>query len=648
MLLFKPFLHITFSMDDFYRIKNANVALVRACYDGNLKMVKWALKNGADDFVSALYTMFERTTDKFIEFFITKYVRKSLDLLNLCLCLASKRGGNALIDFVIQYGADINYGLFGACWGCNQNLAKWMIERGATNFKIALMWACRGGNRDIIDLIIKHGEKDKVQFLQTYTAKGAKHMFFANTKIDRDGRRISTQYFNAWDCGLFGACEFGHLSIADYMISKGATDVESALYIVVNSDRRMQELYKTINYLLTMGAKNMNMALISACESGNNTLVRFFISKGAFIINDALSTYCEYNNYQYNDNIEVIDLLLKKGALIEDGLKGSCAGGIMENIKYMISLGAHDFSLASKFACVGGHFHVVQFLDNMKVMNWHEGFIGACQEGHRLMMNLAFQSLSHDARNIKTWNRGLNAACAFGHIEIAQHLIKLGATDLNSALEQACDHGEWECIKFLISKGADAFNRGLSGACWGGYRDIADYMIEKGATDFNSGLKYACNRILRSNGALAKYMISKGATDFKIALIGAFDARHTRLYPLLLRHAKLNRQDIHHVLSIRASTHTSFHYKNNIVFLKYVYAFRGVDWLTLLSEYFWKYPSHIILFKNRRVLRHNPMTIILQKRQKLYNLGEHFCCKDVFTFIACFSEIEINLKNNYI
>jgi len=629
-------------MDDFYRTKNANVALIRACYDGNFKMVKWALKNGADDFVSALYTMFERTTGKFIEFFITKYVRKSLDLLNLCLCLASKRGGNALIDFVIQYGgADINYGLFGACWGCNQNLAKWMIERGATNFKIALMWACRGGNRNIVDLIIKHGEKDKAQFLQTYTAKGERHIYFANNCVNRNGRITSTQYFNAWNCGLFGACEFGHLSIADYMISKGATDVENALYIAVNTK---QASYETINYLLTRGAKNMNIALVSACESGNNALVRFFISKGAFIFNDALSTYCGHNNYQYNDNVEIVELLLKKGACVERGLDGSCIGGIMENIKYMISLGAHNFSSASKYACIGGHFHVVQFLSDMKVMNWREGFIGVCIGGHRLMMKLAFNNLSHDAKNTTTLNTGLANACAYGHIEIAQYLIGLGATDLNSALERACDYGEWECIKFLISKGAYAFNRGLSGACWGDFRDIADYMIEKGATDFNSGLKHACNRIFYNNEVMAKYMISKGATDSKIALICAFDARHTRLYPLLLRHAKLNRQDIHHVLSIRAgtriSTHISFHYKNNIVFLKYVYALRGTDG-RLLSEYFWKYPSHLILFKNRRVLKHNPRTIILKKRKKLYNIGENFCCKDVFTFIACFSEIEI-------
>jgi len=59
---------------------------------------------------------------------------------------------------MIKKGADNwNYGLEGACYGRNRELANYMIEKGADDWDGGLEGACYGGNRELADYMIEKG-----------------------------------------------------------------------------------------------------------------------------------------------------------------------------------------------------------------------------------------------------------------------------------------------------------------------------------------------------------------------------------------------------------------------------------------------------------------------------------------------------------
>ena len=72
-----------------------------------------------------------------------------------------------------------------ACRGGNMDIVKLMIEKGANHWNWGLRCACRGGHMDIVKLMIEKGADD-------------------------------------WNWGLWGACEGGHMDIVKLMIEKGA------------------------------------------------------------------------------------------------------------------------------------------------------------------------------------------------------------------------------------------------------------------------------------------------------------------------------------------------------------------------------------------------------------------------------------------
>lgn len=81
---------------------------------------------------------------------------------------------------------DVNAGLIYACNGGNTNIVQLMIERGANNWDYALSGACEYGHMDIVEHMIEKGATD-------------------------------------WNWGLFYSCKGGHMAIVRLMIEKGAT-----------------------------------------------------------------------------------------------------------------------------------------------------------------------------------------------------------------------------------------------------------------------------------------------------------------------------------------------------------------------------------------------------------------------------------------
>ena len=71
------------------------------------------------------------------------------------------------------------------------------------------------------------------------------------------------------------------------------TDWDEILYYSIKMGEK-----KLIEKIISLGARDYNMALSSACEIGDFDLVKFFILKGANDWNNALFSSCESGNLE--------------------------------------------------------------------------------------------------------------------------------------------------------------------------------------------------------------------------------------------------------------------------------------------------------------------------------------------------------------
>lgn len=73
-------------------------------------------------------------------------------------CYACVGGHRELVDLLIEQGADYwNFGLYGACRGGHRGIVELMIEKGAYTWNFGLAGACFGGNYECSKKMIEQG-----------------------------------------------------------------------------------------------------------------------------------------------------------------------------------------------------------------------------------------------------------------------------------------------------------------------------------------------------------------------------------------------------------------------------------------------------------------------------------------------------------
>lgn len=125
----------------------------------------------------------------------------------------------------------------------------------------------------------------------------------------------------AWNDGLYGACEGGHVNLVNLAIENGANDLEGGLlYSCVGGH------VNTVNLMIEKGANNWNSVLFYACQSGNMDIVNIIIKNGGNVWDSGLYGACQ------SGNIDIIKLMFEKGAKnMPIGLRGACFEENTEN-----------------------------------------------------------------------------------------------------------------------------------------------------------------------------------------------------------------------------------------------------------------------------------------------------------------------------
>ncbi len=346
-------------------------------------------------------------------------------------------------------------GLYYACKGGQLNIANFMIkqgnlEKGDRCFDRALEAACFGGHLEACQLMIKYGADD---------------------------------YLRGLECACLGS----HLEICKLMINLG-TEMKYSWafgFACGNNDRDI------IDLLIENGANDFGSGLSYACKGGHKSIVNLIIK---------LEKESE-RIYKFWECREPI---------FNKGLTSACGYGHRDLVNLMIEHGAYNFDKGLYAACSGGQKDIAELM--IKKLNGRTNMNG------RYIFNDALQS-----------------ACHNGHLDLAELMIENGAYQFNWGLTVACIDGHHDIINRMIDLGADNFNGALKCACRRGHKDIVNLMIEHGANDFNGGLECAC---FEGDLDLVELMIECGVTieGLNKGAKSAFGTCHNNLVRLMVKH----------------------------------------------------------------------------------------------------------------
>jgi hypothetical protein len=127
---------------------------------------------------------------------------------------------------------------------------------------------------------------------------------------------------------MFQACQFNQLCVVQYALAKGATNVD--------------EVFKI------------------ACPMGRARIADLLAARGLVSVNDGLDMACAAGQ------LEVAHRMLALGATgVQVGLLTACHFGHMQLAMLMIDHGAKNIVSAKRYAQLGGHAKLLEFLANL-------------------------------------------------------------------------------------------------------------------------------------------------------------------------------------------------------------------------------------------------------------------------------------------
>ena len=139
------------------------------------------------------------------------------------------------------------------------------------------------------------------------------------------------------DYALLEASSEGHFDIVKLLVEAGAGKHDRALTCA--------STIEIAKYMLSVGAKFYNGALVNGASLGNMEIVQLMLSLAADNYDEAMAAASHYGQ------ISIIDLMLSLGAKdYNKSLYNAALGGQFHIVQYMLDLGARDFN-----SCVYGY-----------------------------------------------------------------------------------------------------------------------------------------------------------------------------------------------------------------------------------------------------------------------------------------------------
>lgn len=275
------------------------LCLCTSCYSGNLELIKIMLKK-------IEYKLDSKYLDICIQNVCESGNMKSVELILSCAYFSCYKSHS-------KY--DWNLYLRKACRGGNLEIVKLMITKGAFDFTGCLSHAGFGGNVKIVKLLLKKGSTDLYECIYEACKRDKLEIvkfILENTRnIKNIGNIINSDHIEKY---MDTACEHGSINTVTYLINKGCVNWGRYSEVLC---MRPYDNTKIIKLMIENGVTNYDKFMYHACLHGHLEFVKVLIEKGA-------------TNW-YN------------------GLEGACYGGYPDLMILMIECGATDLNKLNNY-----------------------------------------------------------------------------------------------------------------------------------------------------------------------------------------------------------------------------------------------------------------------------------------------------------
>ncbi|KAK8843042.1 hypothetical protein M9Y10_025230 [Tritrichomonas musculus] len=258
-----------------------------------------------------------------------------------------------------------------------------------------------------------------------------------------------------------------------------------------------EKCFKSLSHLLPCGSEEFlklddfkRSPIHFACIGGSIAIIRELEQAGVSMnIQDKYGFYpCHYA--AMSGHLEVMKYLMMKGIdiLTSSSTHGpqllsihvACLYGSINIVKLIIETASSKYQLDSllvkkstplHFACIGGQYQIVEFIQRYKefykkqfdVCNEESmtPLVCACKAGSLECVKLILKKSKIDLNMIGRKHHPLIEAASNGHIDIVKFLLEQNNTDIKqessqrcAALDEAISKGYFDIVKLLIENGA--------------------------------------------------------------------------------------------------------------------------------------------------------------------------------------------------
>lgn len=493
------------------------------------------------------------------------------DYGNTPLLYAATKGHEAVIDVLLDRGADINtqagrYGIVGgrydnalqaASLGGHTAVVQLLLRRGADinlqggQYGNAIQAAALGGHKAVLELLFTKGAEIKTNevgeygnALQAAAVRG--HLAVVQLLIEI-GLHVNTQG-GKYGSAIQAAASGGHKAVLHCLLARGAEiNMQGGMYGNALQAAACKAQEGVVNVLVDRGAKikthggPYGNALQAAAFGGNEAILQLLLTRGAEISVQG----GEYGNAlqaaAFAGNKKILSILIEEGAEI------NAQGGKWGN--------------ALQAAAYRGHKTIVGLLlEKGAKINAQGGIYGnalqaAASRGHTSIVEILLERGADINAQGGEYGNALQATAFQGHTTIVRILIKKGA-QINiqgglygNALQAAASHGNTTIIQLLLEKGAKvnlqggAYGNSLTAAAYHGHKTTVEILLEKGADvgihggAYGNALQAA---VISGNKALVEVLLDNGAKVdahggiYNNALEAAIEEGHDAVVQLLL------------------------------------------------------------------------------------------------------------------
>jgi len=258
---------------------------------------------------------------------LIKYMALAENDYNKALRLAARDGNADVVKFFAFKTNNWNYGLFGAIEGGHRNWIDYFISKGADDWNEALKLAAIRGDFDLVKFFL---EKEGDVYTGVYGAALGGHRELVDYLLPRVASPSEA---------IDGAAEGGHSDLLNYLISLYDEDEKYIGYAHGAYGAARGGRIDLLKFFLTRINRYdlkevLERCLFIAAESGKYDMVKFLLQKGAKKVNIALYRAA------LKKNREIVNLLLDKGADLDEALEVATDGGHVELVEYLQSIKA--------------------------------------------------------------------------------------------------------------------------------------------------------------------------------------------------------------------------------------------------------------------------------------------------------------------